>query len=163
MIFVTVGTQLSFDRLIQAVNKWAEQENRNDVFAQIGPNSWHPPSVTWSEFVGTDEFRERVEQADVVVAHAGMGSIITALELGKPILVMPRRADLGEHRNDHQMATAKRFLEQGRIHVAFDEEELLSMLHDLDHLKVRDGIEGQANQELINGIRGFIWAKSAKL
>ena len=133
MIFVTVGTQLSFDRLMQAVNRWAEQENRNDIFAQIGPDSWHPPSVAWSEFVGTDEFRERVEQADVVVAHAGMGSIITALELGKPILVMPRRA------------------------------ELMRKLDNLDHLKVWGGIECQANQELINSIRDFIWGKDAKL
>ena len=54
-----------------------------------------------------------------------MGSIITALELGKRIIVMPRRADLGEHRSDHQVATAKRFAEQGRIEVAFNERELL--------------------------------------
>ena len=42
----------------------------------------------------------------VVIAHDEMGSIITALEMGKPIVVMPRRAELGEHRNDHQVAAA---------------------------------------------------------
>ena len=66
-----------------------------------------------------------------MIAHAGMGSIITALELGKPIMVMPRRASLGEHRNDHQVATAKRFAEQGRIMVAFNEKELVDKLDQL--------------------------------
>jgi hypothetical protein len=63
-----------------------------------------------------------------------MGSIITALELGKPIVVMPRRAELGEHRNDHQMATARSLLAQGKVIVAFDESHLLEKLDNLDQL-----------------------------
>ncbi len=98
----------------------------------------------------------RVEEAELLVAHAGMGSIITALERGKPILVMPRRADLGEHRNDHQMATAERLLAQGRIAVAFDEMELLAKLDDIASLKARGRISSEASPELIAAIRGFI-------
>ncbi len=60
-----------------------------------------------------------MQAATAIVAHAGMGTILTALEMGKPLLVMPRRAALGEHRNDHQLATASRFAELGRVKVAF--------------------------------------------
>jgi len=59
-----------------------------------------------------------------------MGTIITALELDKPILVMPRRGDLGETRNDHQLATARRLHALGLIEVALDEAELRSRLDE---------------------------------
>jgi UDP-N-acetylglucosamine transferase subunit ALG13 len=156
MIFVTVGTQLPFDRLVKAVDSWAGQNRSVDVFGQIGPTQYEPQHMQYSEFVDAVDFREKVGQADLVVAHAGMGSIITALELGKPILVMPRRGDLGEHRNEHQMATAKRFLEQGRIHVAFDEEALVENLRQIELLKVKVGLGVDAAPELIEAIRTFI-------
>jgi UDP-N-acetylglucosamine transferase subunit ALG13 len=156
MIFVTVGTQLPFDRLIQSIDRWAGSSSVGEVMAQIGPAQWKPSHVQWVEFVGPEEFRRYVETADAVVSHAGMGSIITALELGKPILVMPRRADLGEHRNDHQMATARRFHEQGRIEVAFDETELLDKLTHLDKIRARDRINTQASSKLVQTLQAFI-------
>ncbi|MBV9066235.1 MAG: hypothetical protein JO004_10800, partial [Methylobacteriaceae bacterium] len=127
-----------------------------DVFAQIGPSNCRFEHIGTERFVDPTEFRKRVESASLVIAHAGMGSIITALELGKRIIVMPRRATLGEQRNDHQVATARKFSQQGRIEVAFDERELLDKL---DHLKAIDKsrqLSAQASQDLISSIRTFI-------
>lgn len=159
MIFVTVGAQMSFDRLIRTVDQWAANHARHDVFAQIGPTSYRPAHIEWSQFIPPEEFRKRVAAADIVVAHAGMGSIITALELGKPILVMPRRGHLNETRNDHQVDTARQFLAQGRIHVAIDESELSQRLDNLDELK-NAGIVADtskvASPELIVALRQFI-------
>ena len=104
MIFVTVGAQMAFDRLVRTVDEWAATRGRKDVFAQIGPTEWRPRHIEWVAFLPPEDFRKRVADATMVVAHAGMGSIITALELGKPILVMPRRGHLQETRNDHQVA-----------------------------------------------------------
>ena len=108
------------------------------------------------QFVDPTEFRKRVEAASLVISHAGMGSIITALELGKRIIVMPRRASLGEHRNDHQLATAKRFAEQGRIMVAFTEQELVDRLDQLQVYEETDRLSAQASPRLISTIRTFI-------
>jgi UDP-N-acetylglucosamine transferase subunit ALG13 len=155
MIFVTVGTQLPFDRMIAAIDQWAGQRGRADVFAQIGPTEYEPKYLQWAQFVDAEEFQRRVEQADVIIGHAGMGSIITALELGKPIIVMPRRADLGEHRNEHQMATAKRFQAQGRIVVAFDEAQLIEKLDRLENLHAGQRISSQASPQLLDTIRAF--------
>ena len=89
MIFVTVGTQLPFDRLVRAMDEWAARHHRNDVFAQIGPaNAYRPRHVQWSNFIPAPEFRRWMERADLVVSHAGMGTIISALELGAPILLI---------------------------------------------------------------------------
>lgn len=59
--------------------------------------------------------------AQVIVSHAGMGSLLTALRHRRPILIMPRKASLGEHRNDHQMATARWMEGRPGVTVAWDE------------------------------------------
>jgi UDP-N-acetylglucosamine transferase subunit ALG13 len=99
--------------------------------------------------------------ADAIVAHAGIGTILTALELGKPVLVMPRRAKFGEHRNDHQLATARRFAELGRVSVAFDETELSARLDELYGVVPQPRISPSAPDSFVAGLRAFIlgqWA-----
>ena len=156
MIFVTVGTQGQFDRLIRAVDEWAGGRGRTDVFAQTGVSEFSPKHIQTKQFVDPTEFRHHVDSASLVVAHAGMGSIITALELGKPIMVMPRRASFGEHRNDHQVATAKRLAEQGGIIVAFNEKELVDKLDQFKSFGGAAPIGPSASQDLIATIRNFI-------
>lgn len=156
MIFVTVGTQGHFDRLIRAVDTWAGLRGRADVFAQTGPSTYRPIHINHKPFISPVDFRKHAESASLVVAHAGMGSIITALELGKHIIVMPRRADLGEHRNDHQIATAKRFAEHERIVVAANEQKLLEALDQLGINSDAERISAQASPHLITTIRAFI-------
>lgn len=156
MIFVTVGTQLPFDRLIRALDKWAGRGSHPDIFAQIGPSAYRPENMRYCKFLDAPQFREYIAQASLVIAHAGMGSIITALELGKPILVMPRRAGLGEHRNDHQLMTARHFIQQGRIHVAFHETELIELLNHQRLMPLSARISNQASPRLIAGLRQFV-------
>lgn len=156
MIFATVGTQGQFDRLIRTIDGWAGANGRTDVFAQTGPSDYRPEHIRTERFIDATEFRERVETASLVISHAGMGSIITALELGKRIIVMPRRASLGEHRNDHQLATAQRFAEQGAITVAFTEQELIDKLDRMQGLNETERVTVRASPHLISTIRSFI-------
>lgn len=128
MIFVTVGTQLPFDRLIRAVDSLAPRIGKR-VFAQTSESSFRPTHIEWRAFIRPTEVDAFFREADVVVAHAGIGTILTAQKYGKPLIVMPRRAGLGEHRNDHQLATVKGLEGRRGIYVAQDEtmlEELLS-------------------------------------
>jgi UDP-N-acetylglucosamine transferase subunit ALG13 len=163
MIFVTVGTQLPFDRMVRTVDQWAGTQKDEAVFAQIGPAEYRPKNMPWAEFLDADECRRKVEQADLVVAHAGMGSILTALELAKPVVVMPRLSALGEHRNDHQLATAKRLLAQGRIIVAFNEAELLEKLAYFGALRPAERIDVHASSALLTALRAFVEGKALEL
>jgi len=156
MIFVTVGSQEPFDRLISAVDEWARLRARSDVFAQIASSTLHPRHIRFTQFVGPPEFNRIMGETRIIVAHAGMGSIISALELGKPIVVMPRRAEFRETRNDHQVATAERFGAQGRIIVAMDENELPAKLDHALTLGETDRIQAQASPHLIATIRNFL-------
>ncbi|MFZ5523300.1 MAG: glycosyltransferase [Pseudomonadota bacterium] len=156
MIFVTVGAQMPFDRLVKTVDQWACERGRDDVFAQIGLTDYRPSNIQWTDFLTTEEFKQRFEAANVIVAHAGTGSIITALQLGKPILIMPRRASLRETRNDHQIATSKQFRLFDSVMVALDENELTTRLNGIDNLRGSQAIEPYASRELVGAIREFI-------
>lgn len=157
MILVTVGAQMPFDRLVEAVDVWAAARGRNDIFAQVGDAAYRPSHITYSAFTKPDEFRRMVEEADLVVAHAGMGTIITALELGKPILVMPRRAALRETRSDHQVATARQLSLQGLVNVAWDERELTQKLdHEIGRMKAADKVPNHASSALCETLASFI-------
>lgn len=156
MLFVTVGTQLPFDRLVRTVDDWAADAGRCDVFAQIGPGAWRPRHVEWVEFMSPADFESRASTADMLVSHAGMGSILTALEMARPIIVLPRRASLGEHRNDHQLATARWLRALGKIIVAFDEGELRARLDNLAEISAATRIGHDASAELLTTLHGFI-------
>ncbi len=156
LIFVTVGHQMAFDRLIRAVDQWAGERGRDDVIAQIGETEYQPKHLEFHEQLDPERFRALVAKADAVIAHAGTGTIFTALELGTPILVMPRRGDLMETRNDHQIATAKRFEALGKVDVAMDEVQLAERLDRLGDLETHEVISTNASAELIEALRGFI-------
>lgn len=147
---------MPFDRLVRAMDAWAGKGDRMKVFAQIGPGEYEPRHMEWKRFLDPANFRQKMEQADAVVAHAGMGSILTALEFGKPILVLPRRAALRETRNDHQVATADRFRDHDGIVVARDETELEAALVELEGRESASRIASHASDELIGAIRSFI-------
>ena len=161
MIFVTVGTQLTFDRLVTAVDGWAGAAGRDDVFAQIGPTDLRPAHLAYERFISPADCRKRMLGADTIVAHAGMGTILTALEIGTPVIVMPRQAHYGEHRNDHQMATARRLAELDLVSVAFDEDELRQRLQEVDQVAARPRIEARAPDPLLAGLRAFIFDQPA--
>ena len=156
MILVTVGAQMPFDRLIRTMDEWAGRTGRTDVLAQIGPADWEPRHIKWVRFMDSPEFKRQLDAASVVVSHAGMGTILSALYAGKPLLVMPRRGDLRETRNDHQLATARQFQTLGNVHVAFDESELTARLDHLDSLARPEKIGAYASESLITALRSFI-------
>ena len=159
MIFVTVGAQMPFDRLVEAVDRWAGQQGgqgRSDVFAQTGDGAYRPRHIEHVRQMEPHAFRAKMIAADFIVAHAGMGSILTALELGKPILVMPRRGDLMETRNDHQVATASKLSAFGRVAVAMDEHELAGRLQQMGQIKPAEQIGPYASPSLLRALRNYI-------
>lgn len=156
MIFITVGTQVAFDRMIRAIDEWASFHPDKEFFAQIGPAKYFPKNLTYEKFLSPHEFQVKFNIASLVIAHAGMGTIINALQKEKPLLIMPRKANLKEQRNDHQLATAAGFKKLGLVNVAMDENELKDKLSDLENIKVMKKIGAYASDTLIRGIREFI-------
>lgn len=128
---------------------------RTDVFAQTGNGAYRPRHIDSSPWLDPPEFRARLEGASAIVSHAGMGTILSALELGKPLLVLPRRARLGETRNDHQVATAREFASRGWLLAAEDETELAAWMEKLLLFQPASRVGRQASAELLERLRSF--------
>ena len=124
MIFVSVGGELPFDRLIRAMDAYAALHPDEGFLAQIGAGRFEPAHMPWRRTLGRDAYAEALAGATLVVAHAGMGSILSAGEAARPIVILARRARLGEHRNDHQRDTAAHLGGRPGIFVAEDEAAL---------------------------------------
>lgn len=127
MIFVTVGThEQQFDRLVRAVDELrADETIREPVFVQTGYCTFEPNHCEHSKFVPFKRMKEMMAQADVVITHGGPSSFIEAMAAGKVPVVVPRRSDLNEHVNDHQVDFVRMVAErQGGIVPVYDIKEL---------------------------------------
>lgn len=157
MIFVTVGTQLAFDRMVGVVDHWVYKKDIQ-ISAQVGPTEVCFSNIKYKSFLEQQEIDHFLRTSELVVAHAGMGSILSSLSLGKPIIIMPRKASLGEHRNDHQMATAKRFQYRSGVYVAWDEQQLVALLDRWsgERFGLVEQISNTAPDEFINKLKELI-------
>lgn len=151
MIFVAVGTQFPFDRLIRSVDEWAEQHGVNGI-AQIAGGEYQPQHLHWERFMSTDTFNQHLQAASLIISHAGMGNIITALENRKPIIVMNRQHALGEHRNDHQLDGLAWMGQLPGVYTASTQEELYQLLDRQDELQAANEAPGSRKQALVDFI-----------
>jgi len=157
LIFLSVGTQFGFDRLVKAVDSWASKNLNYKIIAQIGAGKYSPSYLECYNFIDPEIFNQYQSEAKIIIGHAGMGTILTALELGKPVIVMPRLERFGEHRNDHQLATARKMINKAGVFVANDERELIGLLDRADEIVGQAVKIGKfASTELIVGIDKFI-------
>lgn len=155
MIFLTVGTQLPFDRLVAAVDAWAGV-SRVRVFAQTGAGSYQPRHCEFADYLAPAQADDLFRKADLIVSHAGMGSILTALKYRKRILILPRRASLGEHRNDHQLATARWLGKKPGVFVADETEDVARLLSAREVLQCGEAISDHADPALLARLRDFV-------
>lgn len=158
MIFATVGSMLPFDRFVQGVDEWAGNNPDVTVYIQIGAGDYLPVHAEYTRMMPMAEYRQRLRDSKLFVAHVGMGSILQALEDRKQMLLMPRRQDLGEHTTDHQLHTAARFGQIAGLRIAETVPELQRDMSKLlrSPLAVGDAISTQASPQLIEGVTGFL-------
>ena len=162
-----MGTQEPFDRLVRAVDVWYGHSDRSHVlFGQISEDRrarYEPRNFAWVSRLSPADYAVRIAQADVIVSHAGMGSILTALHHGKPIVIMPRLAHLREHRNDHQLATVKQLGGRPGIHVVEDETQLAEVLDRVlaeDRSKRAAQIPALADSRFTDALRAVLTGQS---
>ena len=132
MIFLTVGTQFPFDRLVRTVDEVIGDDRFNEqIFAQVGTTSYRPKNFESASELEKTLFDKYFNEADSIISHAGMGTITMALERKKPLLVMPRLRKYGEVVNNHQLDIAKRFEKLGYLLVAYGKEDLSDKMRQL--------------------------------
>nr|WP_255551883.1 glycosyltransferase [Erythrobacter crassostrea] len=126
------------------------------VVAQTGPSRFTPTNMDAHNRIAPDKFEKLVQQSRLIVSHAGIGTVLTAQRFGKPIILMPRRAELGEHRNDHQLATANKLDGRSGILVAMDQTELADRIADGLALKAFRSNPDSGSRQLRSTVARFI-------
>lgn len=159
-VFVSVGSMMPFDRLVKAMDDWAAAHAEVPVEIQIGSGKYEPRHAKFVRLMPVADYRLRVAGARLFVAHAGMGSIIAAIEAGKPLLMLPRLQAQGEHNTDHQLATAASIGARPGLHVASDAADLQARASALlaDSGVAPAAISSFADAGFTDRIRAFIEA-----
>lgn len=158
MIFVAVGTQFPFNRLIEYMDSWAA-EHQQEVIAQISYGDYIPKNMKWNRFLDGEQYNQHISETSVFVSHAGMGNIISAREQQTPIIVMNRQFKLGEHRNDHQADGLKWMGKLDGVFTASTQEELNEQLHNIIGSNFSETVCSSTtvgNENLTNYIADFI-------
>lgn len=158
MIFVTVGHQMPFDRMLGLIDRWSRKHDRHDVFAQTGESEFRSDFFRCEQWLTPDEYRQRLDECSGIISHAGTGTIIQGLMLEKPILVLPRLARYSETRNDHQVGTARYFDSRGLIMAAYDDDGFSAALEQFESFIPRERMGEHASPELLERLTSFIEA-----
>jgi UDP-N-acetylglucosamine transferase subunit ALG13 len=106
------------------MDEWAAAAGEKDVLFQIGAGTFVPSNMRYVRALSQADFSATVAAAEVVVAHAGMGTVITAGRFGRPLVLLPRRQEWGEHTTDHQIATANWLRGKPGIFIADNDADL---------------------------------------
>ncbi|WP_444989114.1 glycosyltransferase [Halomonas mongoliensis] len=153
-ILFAAGTQFPFPRMDRVVQGVAEQRLTWTLVYQAGPDAdlstlGSLPNLRAQPLFKAEEYQQLFVEAELVVTHAGMGNILACLEQGKPFLMLPRLARLGEHRNDHQVDTAEAITESYGIPFYDDVDSLARSIltYDAASAPMVDGETIRARRE----------------
>lgn len=126
MILVLFGTNpYSFDRLAIAIEKYA-RETKEEIIVQLGNTKYLPKGVKCFRFLPRKKILQLLERADIIITQGGFGSIVDALSLRKPTIVVPRKRELNECKDDGlgQEEVTKELEKMGLIIAVYNIEDL---------------------------------------
>jgi UDP-N-acetylglucosamine transferase subunit ALG13 len=125
----------------------------DDMIMQIGNGNYFPKNVDYFKFIEENEYIKYIKKCNLVISHAGIGSIITALTYNKPLIIIPRRKKFGEHIDDHQIEIAKNLENDPRVKVIYDVDLLDKELHNF---KIHDIRLENSRDKLIKKLTLYI-------
>jgi UDP-N-acetylglucosamine transferase subunit ALG13 len=127
-VVVSLGTfkDYGFERLVRRLIEILPADA--EVLWQTGDTDVSGLGVDGHHAIPERELTAAIREADVLVAHAGVGTALAALEVGKCPVLVPRRRAHGEHVDDHQTQIAGELARRG-LAVSVEADELT-----LEHL-----------------------------
>lgn len=139
-VLVTLGTSpFAFPRLVERLKTVVPAHA--DVVWQLGSTADVDVPGHVVRSLGHDELLTEMVRADVVISHAGVGSALAALSVGKCPVLVPRLAAWAEHVDDHQTQIARE-LSGRRLAVMAD-----ASLVGLEHLEAAAAVTAHAVQD----------------
>ena len=117
MILVLLGTQNnSFHRLLEEVEKNIKDGTiKDEVIVQAGYTKFQSHRMRIIDLMSKEQLEKFQDEADLIITHGGVGSIVSSIQKGKKVIAVPRMHEYGEHVNNHQKEIVKDFNDKGYI------------------------------------------------
>lgn len=117
MIFITLGTQsCDFSRCLKMVEEVMHKHLiKEPIIAQVGYTSYKLQGAECFKFVTEDEYQRYIQNANIIISHAGTGALSSAIRQGKKIIAVARLSKFNEMVNDHQTEIVKKLSREGYI------------------------------------------------
>lgn len=137
MILILLGTQdKPFNRLLEAVDKAINDGYiKEEVIAQIGFTKYKSKNIKTFELIPKEEYENIIGRADLIITHAGVGSILTGLNKNKKVIAAARLKEYGEHTNNHQLQILNELYKKGYILRLDDFNDLPKVLEEAKTFK----------------------------
>jgi UDP-N-acetylglucosamine transferase subunit ALG13 len=112
-VMVTLGTiqPYRFDRAVDAVARRLPEGC--SVVWQLGATTRNDLAGAVHSDLAWADMNRLIQESDVLVCHAGVGSVLQALDNGVVPVLAVRSASLGEHVDDHQGSFAHEMIRRG--------------------------------------------------
>ena len=156
MILVMLGTQNnSFHRLLEKIEELIKNDViKDNVIVQAGYTKFKSDDMQIFDLIPREKLEKYQNQADLIITHGGVGSIITSLKLGKKVIAIPRLHEYGEHVNNHQIEIVELFDNKGYIIGCMDLEKLEEALKKVKEFEPKK--YELDNHKMLNIIDEFI-------
>ena len=159
MILVLLGTQNnSFHRLLEKIDELIEKNVIDEkVIVQSGYTKYDSKNMRLFDLIPQEELERYQEQADLIITHGGVGSIISSIKKDKKVIAVPRLQKYQEHVNDHQKQIVELFNKKGYIIGINEVEELedaIIKMQDFVPVKYKETEYG--DKKILKIIKDFI-------
>lgn len=155
MILVTLGTQdKPFTRLLNLIQEQINFGNIKDkVIVQGGCTKFSSKDMEIFDLLDLNTFDKLIKEADIVITHGGVGSILTALKNNKKVIAVARLKKYNEHTNDHQTQIIDIMTKEGYI-LKYEDGDFAKILKSIKTFKPKKYKSNTIN--IINAISKFI-------
>lgn len=138
MVFVAIGTQKQqFTRIFKKIEDSKILENE-EIIAQSGFTKFDSKEIKMLGFIEQEKLNEYIKEADFVICHGGVGTIFSALNMGKKVLVMPRLKKYKEHKNDHQVEICIELEKEGYILYLKEDDDIDEKIKELKQKEFKE-------------------------
>lgn len=157
MILVLLGTQNNdFHRLLEEIEKNIKKGNiKEQVIVQAGFTRYKSNYMRMFNLIPREDLEKLVKKANLIISHAGLGSIEMCLENEKKVIAVPRLKKYGEHVNNHQKDLKTEFNKNGWIIGINDVSELENAIKKSKTF-IPKKYENKKENKVINIVKTYI-------
>ncbi len=156
MILVLLGTQNNpFNRLLEEIEKCIKEGIiKQRVVVQAGFTKFKSDKMNIFDLKPKEVIDNLVDEAEFIITHGGVGSILMAIKKNKKVIAVPRLSQYNEHVNDHQRQIIEIFNDKGYIIGIQNMEDLSEAINQIDKFNPKPYIGG--NEKMLSIIENFI-------